>query len=309
MAYKDVILKYLSHISPKEIAEFIGVNAEMVESLSEEIKDIRIADLHADFVLRANEKILHVEFQQEMKRDDLNRFYVYNALLTREFDKPINTYIIYLGSFKIPDQKIIGEMTRFEPALIRVSEIDAKAVLEKAESGKGNIIAMVLMPLMKNCQKDDVVDLIDAEARMKISEGLKTDILTSTLLMSSTVYEEEFVKGLKRRLMEMYNVDIFKEDREKLLEQFEKERQKFEKEKQELLEKGKTEGKLEGKSEGKIEALRENVSTLLLAKFKDSYTLQMREAVNKAKEDTLNYITAHIFDISLDDVKKILFIS
>jgi len=293
MAYKDVILKYLSHISPKEIAEFIGVNAEIVESLSEEIKDIRIADLHADFVLRANEKILHVEFQQEMKRDDLNRFYVYNALLTREFDKPINTYIIYLGSFKIPDQKIIGEMTRFEPALIRVSEIDAKAVLEKAKSGKGNIIAMVLMPLMKNCQKDDVVDLIDAEARMKISEGLKTDILTSTLLMSSTVYEEEFVKELKRRLMEMYNVDIFKEDREKLLKQFEKE-------KQELLEKGKT--------EGKIEALRENVSTLLLAKFKDSYTLQMREAVNKAKEDTLNYITAHIFDISLEDVKKILFI-
>ncbi len=301
MAYKDVILKYLSHISPKEIAEFVGVNAEVVESLSEEIKDIRIADLHADFVLRANEKILHVEFQQEMKRDDLNRFYVYNALLTREFDKPINTYIIYLGSFKIPDQKIIGEMTRFEPALIRVSEIDAKAVLEKAKSGKGNIMAMALMPLMRNCQKDDVVDLIDAEARMKISEGLKTDILTSTLLMSSTVYEEEFVKELKRRLMEMYNVDIFKEDREKLLEQFEKE-------KQELLEKGKAEGKLEGKSEGKIEALRENVSTLLLAKFKDSYTLQMREAVNKAKEDTLNYITAHIFDISLEDVKKILFI-
>ncbi len=283
MAYKDVILKYLSHISPKEIAEFVGVNAEMVESLSEEIKDIRIADLHADFVLRANEKILHVEFQQEMKRDDLNRFYVYNALLTREFDKPINTYIIYLGSFKIPEQKIIGEMTRFEPALIRVSEIDAKAVLEKAKSGNGNIIAMVLMPLMKNCQRDDVVDLIDTEATMKISEGLKTDILTSTLLMSSTVYEEEFVKRLKRRLIEMYDVDIFKEERQAAIE--------------------------EGIEKGKIEALRENVSTLLLAKFKDSYTLQMKEAVSKAKEDTLNYITAQIFDISLEDVKKILFIS
>ncbi|MEM0054324.1 MAG: hypothetical protein QXL89_09090, partial [Nitrososphaeria archaeon] len=63
MAYKDVILKYLSHISPREIAEFVGVNSEVVESLSEEIKDIRIADLHADFVLRADEEILHVEFQ------------------------------------------------------------------------------------------------------------------------------------------------------------------------------------------------------------------------------------------------------
>ncbi len=44
MAYKDVILKYLSHISSKEIAEFVGVNSEIVENLSEEIKDIRIAD-------------------------------------------------------------------------------------------------------------------------------------------------------------------------------------------------------------------------------------------------------------------------
>jgi hypothetical protein len=302
MPYKDVILKYLSHISLKEIAEFVGVNSETAESLSEEIKDIRIADLHADFVLRTDEEILHIEFQQEMKRDDLNRFYVYNALLTREFDRPISTYIIYLGRAKIPAQIITGKMVRFEPAIIRVSEMDSKAVLDKAKSGNGNIIAMTLMPLMKNCQKDDVVDLIDAEATMKISEGLKADILTSTILMSSTIYEEEFVKGLRRRLIKMYDVDIFKEDRQKLLEQFEKE-------KQALLERGKIEGKAEGKTEGKIEALRENVSRLLLGKFKDSYTLQMREAVNKTQEDVLDYITDHIFDISLEDVKKILFIS
>jgi hypothetical protein len=100
MPYKDVILKYLSYISPKEIAEFVGVNSETAESLSEEIKDIRIADLHADFLLRTDEEILHVEFQQEMKRDDLNRFYVYNALLTSEFDRPISTYIIYLGGIR-----------------------------------------------------------------------------------------------------------------------------------------------------------------------------------------------------------------
>ncbi|MGC8683981.1 MAG: hypothetical protein ACP5UJ_08645 [Athalassotoga sp.] len=91
MAYKDVILKYLSHISPKEIAEFVGMNSEMVESLSEEIKDIRIADLHADFVLWANEKIMHVEFQQEMARDDLERFFVYNAILTRQVHESIST--------------------------------------------------------------------------------------------------------------------------------------------------------------------------------------------------------------------------
>jgi len=290
MPYKDVILKYLSHISPKEIAEFVGVNSEAVESLSEEIKDIRIADLHADFILQTDEDILHVEFQQEMTRDDLNRFYVYNALLTREFDRTINTYIIYLGKTKIPVQIITGKMVRFEPTVIRVSEMDSKAVLEKAKSGNGNIIAMALMPLMNDCQKDDLVNLIDAEATMKIPEWLKTDILTSTILMSSTVYGEEFAKELRRRLIEMYDVDIFKEDRQKLLEQFEKERQ-------ELIEKG------------KIEALREDVSKLLLTKFKDAYTPQMKEYIKKTDSETLEYIRDHIFVIDIQDVKKILFMS
>ncbi|HEU23497.1 MAG TPA: hypothetical protein ENO32_00075 [Mesoaciditoga lauensis] len=137
MPYKDVILKYLSHISPKEIAEFVGVNSEAVESLSEEIKDIRIADLHADFVLRTNEKILHVEFQQEMKRDDLDRFFVYNAILTRQFHESINTYIIYIGTVKIPDQRVIGEMARFEPAVIEYSRWIQKQCLrrQKVEMG------------------------------------------------------------------------------------------------------------------------------------------------------------------------------
>ncbi len=237
-----------------------------------------------------------------MRGDDLERFFVYNAILTRQFHESINTYIIYLGSVKILPQIITGKMVRFEPEVIKVSEIDAKAVLERAKSGKGNIIAMALMPLMKNCDREDIVELVDTEATMKIFEGLKTDILTSTLLMTSTVYDEGFVKELKRRLIEMYDVDIFKEDRQKLLEQFEKERQA-------AITEGITRGRLEGKIEGKIEALRENVSKLLLAKFKDSYTLQMRDAVNKTPEDVLDYITDHIFDISLEDVKKILFIS
>ena len=71
---------------------------------------------------------------------------------------------------------VTGKMVRFEPTIIRVSEMDSKAVLDKAKSGNGNIIAMTLMPLMKNCERDDIVGLIDAEATMKISEGLKTDI-------------------------------------------------------------------------------------------------------------------------------------
>ncbi|MGC9218860.1 MAG: hypothetical protein ACP5G8_05590, partial [Athalassotoga sp.] len=102
-----------------------------------EIKDIRIADLHADFVLRTDEEILHVEFQQEMKRDDLDRFFVYNAILTRQFHESINTYIIYIGTVKIPDQRIIGEMARFEPAVIEYSRWIQKQCLrrQKVEMG------------------------------------------------------------------------------------------------------------------------------------------------------------------------------
>ena len=284
MAYKDVVLKYLSHVSPYEIAKFVGVDTEIVESLSEEIKNIRISDLHADFVLRADDDILHIEFQQEMKSDTLRRFYVYNALLTRQFERVVDTYIVYLGKGKIPTPVIEGKMVKFTPAFIRVADMDATEVLEKAKNG--NIIAMALMPLMKNCTKEKMVELIDTEARIN-SEGLRNDVIASTLLMSSTVYEEGFIRDMKRRLIQMYDVDIFKEERKAALE----------------------EGMVKGKLEGKIETLREDVSKLLLIKFKDSYTSQMREYVKKADKDTLEYIRDNIFDIRLEDVKKILFVS
>ncbi|MGC8683978.1 MAG: hypothetical protein ACP5UJ_08625 [Athalassotoga sp.] len=74
--------------------------------------------------------------------------------------------------------------------------------------------------------------------------------------------EEEFIKDLKRRLKEMYDIDILKEEREELLA-------KCEKEKQAAIE--------EGIEKGKIEALRKDVSKLLLTKFKDVYTPQMKD--------------------------------
>ncbi|HEU23499.1 MAG TPA: hypothetical protein ENO32_00085 [Mesoaciditoga lauensis] len=60
---------------------------------------------------------------------------------------------------------------------------------------------------------------------------------------------------------------------------------------------------------GKIEALREDVSKLLLTKFKDAYTSQMKEYIKKTDSETLEYIRDHIFVIDIQDVKKILFIS
>jgi len=88
MAEKDIIMKYLSHISPDQITDFLGIKTNGVQYLSEEIKDIRMTDLHADFVLEMDTpEIIHVEFQQNMTRDTLNRFFVYNALLTRQFDR------------------------------------------------------------------------------------------------------------------------------------------------------------------------------------------------------------------------------
>ncbi len=170
-----------------------------------------MSDLHADFVLKTDtSEIIHVEFQQSMTRDTLNRFFVYNALLTRQFDKPAITYVIYLGRAKIGEQKIENECVFFKPKMIKVYEIDAKSVLEKVKNGKGNYIEMALMPLMKNSKK------------------------------------------------------------------------------------------------GKLENLREMVSRQLLSKFKEKYTKDLKEKVRNGDMETLEYIVVHIFDITLDEVKKLL---
>ena len=296
MAEKDTIMKYLSHISPDQITDFLGIKTNGVQYLSEEIKDIRMTDLHADFVLETDtSEIIHVEFQQNMTRDTLNRFFVYNALLTRQFDKPVNTYIIYLGKSNIGEQLIKSKSVIFKPEIVKVYELDSRNVIEKVKNGKGNYIEMALMPLMKNSNEKEIVELVDEEAKMKISRDLKDDIITATLVMTRTVYDEKLVEFMKERVRKMFDVDIF-----------EKERELLEKEKKEAIERSKLEGKFEGKLEGKLENLREMVSRQLLSKFKEKYTKELKEKIRNGDMETLEYIADHIFDITLDEVKKLL---
>ena len=80
---------------------------------------------------------------------------------------------------------------------------------------------------MKNSTEEEIVELVDEEAKMKISRNLKDDIITATLVMTRTVYDEKLVEFMKER-------------------------------------------------------------------------------VKKADTDTLEYIMDHIFDIILDEVKKLL---
>ena len=82
--------------------------------------------------------------------------------------------VSFKGSITTP--VIEGKMVKFTPALIRVADMDAAEVLKNAKSGNGNIIAMALMPLMKNCTKEKMVELIDTEARIN-SEGLRNDVI------------------------------------------------------------------------------------------------------------------------------------
>jgi len=136
--------------------------------------------------------------------------------------------------------------------MIKVYDMDAKSVLEKVKNGKINYIEMALMPLMKNSSEKEIVELVDEEAKMKISRELKDDIITATLVMIGTVYDEKLVETLKRRVREMFNVDIFEKERKEAIEQ----------------------GIQQGLQNGDME--------------------------------TLEYIADHIFDITLDEVKKFL---
>lgn len=215
-----------------------------------------------------------------MSRDTLNRFYVYNALLTRQFDKPVNTYIIYLGRFNIGEQMVQSECVTFKPKVIAVYKMNADEVIERVKNGKGNYIEMALMPLMKSSTEEKIIELVDNEAKMSVPKDLKDDIITATLVMVSTVYNEKLVQAAKRRLRELFDVDIFEKERKEAIQQ--------------------------GLQQGRLETLRKVISKQLISKFKDEYTKEMKEKVKKADLDVLEYISDHIFDITLDEIKKIL---
>ncbi len=301
MAQKDVILKYLSHISPDQITEFIGSKEKGLRYLSEEIKDLRMTDLHADLVLETeSDKILHVEFQQDIRRDTLNRFYVYNALLTRQFDRPVDTYVIYLGGSKIGGQVIKSGSVLFKPSITKVHEMDSGTAIEKIKAGSRNYIAMALIPLMTGIDDKKLIELVDLEAKMDVERELKDDILTSTLVMARTVYDEDLVNSLKVRLIKMFDVDIFEKERKEAIEQG------LQKGLQKGLQQGLKQGLKQGIEQGELEKLREVVSKLLMNKFKEKFKRELRKKVRDSDKETLEYIADHIFEITLEEVAKIV---
>ncbi len=169
----------------------------------------------------------------------------------------MKTYVIYLGKSKVPRQITENEMVRFEPGFFRIAEMDSQKALMDVKNKKGNIIEMALVPLMDNCTKELIKELVDEEAVMDVERNLKDDILTSTLVMTRTVYDEEFVNSLKVRLIKMFDVGIFEKERKEAIEQ----------------------GLQQGLKQGELEKLREVVSRQLFVKFKERYTSDLKVKV------------------------------
>ncbi len=57
---------------------------------------------------------------------------------------------------------------------------------------------------------------------------------------------------------------------------------------------------------GKFHAAKDYAAKLLIAKFKEKYTKELKDKIQNADPALLDYIISHIFEIDLEELKKIL---
>ncbi len=80
----------------------------------------------------------------------------------------------------------------------------------------------------------------------------------------------------------------------------------FEKERKEAIEQGIQQGLQQGVEQGKLQAAKDYAAKLLIAKFKEKYTKELKDKIQNADPAVLDYIISHIFEIDLEELKKIL---
>jgi len=93
----DIIFKSLTNMFSSQSLEFYGLKtAPILRAEPADLPQIKIDERRMDFVFYlVDDTYLHIEFQTTFKKEDMDRFKLYDALLYEEKKKPVYTAIIY----------------------------------------------------------------------------------------------------------------------------------------------------------------------------------------------------------------------
>ena len=289
----DIIFKSLTNMFSSQSLEFYGLKtAPIMRAEPADLPQIKIDERRMDFVFYlVDDTYLHIEFQTTFKKEDLDRFKLYDALLYEEKKKPVYTAIIYgAGIDDSPTELNYGSLKYIVQA-VYMGKYDGDNIyseLKEKINQSGTLssidkLNLIFLPLMKN-SVDKSQRAIDAiEIAQNITDKKEQLFLIGCLIGISDKFIDEAYVQKMMEVMKMTRV------LQRLYKEF------------------KEEGRIEGKAEGISSGKQEDVIKLLKKKFKTLPEPLADKIKSINSVEKLEEILLSILDISsLDEVEKMI---
>jgi molybdopterin converting factor small subunit len=220
-------MKAVMELFEGDAVKFFGIDKKIIATARTELSHLELKKNVDDWIFEADDKsFIHFEFQSTLKKDDLKRFLVSDAIFYYKNGRPINTIVVYSGDIEKAKASLDCGSIQYEVEPFYLVKLDGdvrydelrKKVAVGEKLTKQDLMSIVFLPLMKNS--------VDIETRLEQSVNLSKEIKGTSeqlkiqaminLLVEKFIADEEKIRKLKEvlnmtKVMQMMRDDIIQE--------------------------------------------------------------------------------------------------
>ncbi|MFL0163992.1 hypothetical protein [Candidatus Clostridium helianthi] len=245
---EDAVMKEAFDFFKEGALSFFGINKKIIGTPKIEQKKVSVKTTIPDYVFLLNDDtLIHFEFQTTSKKEDIYRFHYYDAKLSYDYLKPVNTIVVYTAKIKNSNTEIDLGSSKYKVSAYYLSKINGderlEVIEEKINNGikltKEDLINIVFCPLMDTKYKgsEPYIRAINIAESIK-DEDDKREVLTLFYALTLKYVQEKY----KNKVLEVFGMTKVGKD---------------------LINIGETKGKIETKRESTLELLQEKFNLSL----------------------------------------------
>ena len=182
---------------------FFGVDlAQITETLNPEITQLKVDKYFADIVFKlADGTGLHLEWEADLNQDDILRFCIYHASLTRNHKMSFKTVVF---TKKEPScNSYTGDCLNFKPEIVNLGSYDAEKTLEvihtQINNGETiNDLQLIYLPLYgSNRNPVQIIrDVVDVAKKAYANSDHARDVVMMSFVAANKVISKDEIRDL-----------------------------------------------------------------------------------------------------------------
>ena len=182
---------------------FFGVDlAQITETLNPEITQLKVDKYFADIVFRlADGTGLHLEWEADLSQDDILRFCIYHASLTRNYNVSFKTVVFTKKAPRCNSYE--GDCLNFKPEIVNLGSYDAEKALEvirtQINNGEAiNDLQLIYLPLYgsKRNPAQIIRDVVDVAKKAYTNSDHARDIVMMSFVAANRVISTDEIRDL-----------------------------------------------------------------------------------------------------------------